>query len=291
MELISGKDAAAAVKLQIADAVTKMKNEGLRAPSLVAVIVGDDPASQTYVGHKEKTCQELGFDSKVISLPESATQQELMELIDQLNNDNMVDGFIVQLPLPRHFNEEEVIMAINPLKDVDGFHPMNVGRMVTGNEAFVSATPLGIVTLLEHYNIETAGKNCVVVGRSNIVGRPVTNLLSLKGKYADATVTMCHSRTQNLADFTRNADILIVAIGQKEFIKGDMVKQGAVVIDVGIHRVEDSTRKSGFRLVGDVEFDTASQRCSMITPVPGGVGPMTIVSLMLNTLKAVNYRK
>lgn len=291
MKLIDGKEVASALKKEISAEVQKMVQNNERPPKLVAVIVGSDGASLTYVGHKDKACLEVGFISSVVCLDESVTEEQLLEKVEELNNDHTVDGFIVQLPLPGHISEERVILAIDPLKDVDGFHPINVGRMVSGFDAFISATPLGIMELLKYYNIETRGKNCVVIGRSNIVGRPMANLLSSKGEYGDATVTMCHSRTQNLAEISSKADILIVAIGCREFVKADMVKQGAIVIDVGIHRVEDSTKKSGFSLVGDVAFEEVAPKCSMITPVPGGVGPMTIVSLMKNTLMSVKYRK
>lgn len=292
MELISGKVASEAIKRGISEEIEAMVAGGRKRPYLVAVLVGNDGASMTYVGHKERTCKELGMDSRVIHLDESVTENELLKVIDELNNDDSVDGFIVQLPLPRHINEDTIINAIDPVKDVDGFHPVNVGRMVLGmKNAHVSATPLGITELIKFYNIETSGKNCVVLGRSNIVGRPVSNLLSAKGYPGNCTVTMCHSRTKNIAEITRRADILIVAIGQREFVTADMVREGAVVIDVGIHRVPDAGKKNGYRLVGDVKYDEVAPKCSMITPVPGGVGPMTIVSLMLNTLRACKMRQ
>lgn len=291
MKLIDGKEVSSVLKKEISAEVQKMINNNERPPKLVAVIVGNDGASLTYVGHKDKACLDVGFVSSIICLDKSITEEQLIEQVKQLNNDDTVDGFIVQLPLPSHISEEKIILAIDPLKDVDGFNPINVGRMVSGFDAFISATPLGIMELLKYYKIETSGKNCVVVGRSNIVGRPMANLLSSKGSYGDATVTMCHSKTENLSEITSKADILIVAIGSREFIKADMVKDGAIVIDVGIHRVADPTKKSGFSLVGDVDYDQVAPKCSMITPVPGGVGPMTIVSLMKNTLMSVKYRK
>ena len=280
MQLIDGKHVATVMQQQIAVQVAAME----RAPMLVAILVGDDGASQTYVNNKEKMCSEGGFRSQVFRLPAETTEIELLELIARLNADDDVDGFIVQLPLPKHISEQRVIEAIDPRKDVDGFHPQNVGRMCAGLPAFVSATPAGILELLKFYKIETAGKNCVVLGRSNIVGRPVANLLSQKGW--DCTVTICHSRTKNLEEIVAQADIVIAAIGIAEFVTARMVKEGAVVIDVGITRVPSDQTKSGFKLLGDVKFDEVAPRCSYITPVPGGVGPMTIISLMLNTLKA-----
>jgi methylenetetrahydrofolate dehydrogenase (NADP+)/methenyltetrahydrofolate cyclohydrolase len=250
----------------------------------VAILVGNDGASETYVGHKETCCGEVGFRSTVLRMPSETTEEHLLAEIARLNTDSSVDGFIVQLPLPRHISEQRVIEAIDPRKDVDGFHPENVGRMTMGLPAFVSATPDGILSLLKYYRIETAGKHCVVIGRSNIVGRPVANLLSQKGW--DCTVTLCHSRTANLAEVVRTGDIVIAALGKPHFVTADMVKEGAVVIDVGITRVASPTTKSGWRLVGDVDFDAVAPKCSYITPVPGGVGPMTIISLMQNTLKA-----
>ncbi len=284
MEIIDGKEVAQALKKQIAAQVATMVGAGERAPHLVAILVGDDGASQTYVDHKEKMSAEVGFRSTVLRLSGDTSQAELLDLIAKLNRDTEVDGFIVQLPLPRHIDEQKVIEAIDPSKDVDGFHPENVGRMVMGLPSFVSATPDGILQLLKYYNIPTAGKHCVVIGRSNIVGRPIANLLSQKGW--DCTVTMCHSRTRNLADVVRSGDIVIAALGRAEFVTADMIKPGAVVIDVGITRVPAPETKSGFRLKGDVKFDEVAPLCSYITPVPGGVGPMTIISLMRNTLLA-----
>lgn len=286
MQLISGKEVAAKLKTEIAAEVTSIINNGGRAPKLVAVLVGEDGASQTYVGHKEKMCGEVGFKSQIVRMSSDTTEEELMNVINDLNSDNGIDGFIVQLPLPKHLSEQRVIEAIHPSKDVDGFHPENTGRMISGLDAYVPATPDGIMELLKHYNIETSGKHCVVIGRSNIVGRPIANLLSMKGYPGDCTVTICHSRTKNLAEVVHSGDIVIAALGIAEFVTADMVKDGAVVIDVGITRVKSETTKSGFKLLGDVKFDEVSPKCSYITPVPGGVGPMTIISLMKNTLKA-----
>lgn len=280
MQLIDGKAVATALKEQIKTEVAGME----RKPSLVAVLVGNDGASETYVGHKEKACAEIGFSSKVLRFADTISQEELLGEIHKLNNDHSVDGFIVQMPLPSHINEQTIIEAVDPRKDVDGFHPVNVGKMVLGMKSYVSATPLGILELLKYYNIETTGKNCVVVGRSNIVGRPLSNLLSTKGW--DCTVTMCHSKTKNLKEICLKADIIVAAIGKAEFITGDMVSPGAVVIDVGITRVASDQTKNGWKLLGDVKFDEVAPKCSYITPVPGGVGPMTIISLMQNTLLA-----
>lgn len=286
MKLIDGKKIAAEIKAKIAKEVAKMIDDDIRAPHLVAVLVGEDPASETYVASKEKACQSVGMMSSVYRYPAKTTQKELLDVVGFLNEDPQVDGFIVQLPLPDHIDENIIIEAIDPKKDVDGFHPMNVGRMVLNLPAYLPATPYGIMQMIEHAGVETSGKNVVVVGRSNIVGTPVSILLSRKTKNANATVTLCHSRTENLKEVCANADILIAAIGIPEFIKEDMVKQGAVVIDVGIHRVKSDKTKSGFKLIGDVAFDEVSKKASHITPVPGGVGPMTIVSLIQNTLKA-----
>ncbi len=284
MIIIDGKEVAAALRKEIAAEVETMTAAGERPPCLVAVLVGDDGASQTYVGSKERMSAEVGFRSRVLRMPAETTEDELLAEVALLNADPEVDGFIVQLPLPRHIDEQRIIEAIDPSKDVDGFHPENVGRMTMGLPAFVSATPDGILSLLKYYKIPTAGKHCVVVGRSNIVGRPIANLLSQKGW--DCTVTICHSRTANLAEVVRRGDIVIAALGKAEFVTADMVKEGAVVIDVGITRVPSTETKSGWRLLGDVAFDEVAPKCSYITPVPGGVGPMTVVSLMKNTLKA-----
>ncbi|MFO8067805.1 MAG: bifunctional methylenetetrahydrofolate dehydrogenase/methenyltetrahydrofolate cyclohydrolase FolD [Bacteroidales bacterium] len=289
MELIDGKKIANDIKEEITKEVQKIRDNNDKNPHLAAILVGNDPASETYVASKEKACKQVGFDSSVYRLPEDTTEEELLETVGFLNNDDEIDGFIVQLPLPSHINENKIIQSINPEKDVDGFHPVNVGRMSIGLPSYVSATPFGIVELIKRSGVETNGKNCVVLGRSNIVGRPVSILLSLNNENGNATVTVCHSRTKNLKEITSSADILVVAIGKPEFVTGDMVKKDAVVIDVGIHRVKSDKTKSGFRLIGDVNFDEVSKKASKITPVPGGVGPMTIVSLLMNTLKA--YKK
>lgn len=286
MKLIDGKKIAADIKAKIAIEVGKMIDDDIRAPHLVAVLVGEDPASETYVASKEKACKSVGMMSSVYRYPSKTSQKELLDIVSFLNNDPEVDGFIIQLPLPDHIDENTIIEAIDPKKDVDGFHPMNVGRMVLNLPAYLPATPFGIMQMLEHSGIETSGKNVVVVGRSNIVGTPVSILMSRKAKNANATVTLCHSRTENLKEVCAKADILIAAIGIPEFIKADMVKDGAVIVDVGIHRVKSDKTKSGFKLIGDVAFEEVSKKASHITPVPGGVGPMTIVSLIQNTLKA-----
>jgi len=286
MQLIDGKALAATIKDEIAREVDSLKSEGKKVPHLAAVLIGDDPASQVYVGGKVKACQKVGFKSTLIKHPATISEAEVLEIVQQLNQDADIDGFIVQLPLPDHINEEKITLAIDPKKDVDGFHPMNVGRMAIGLPTYLPATPYGIMQMLERYNIETAGKHCVVVGRSNIVGTPMSILLSRKGKVGNCTVTLTHSRTRDLPAETLRADIIIAAIGRPDFVTEDMVKEGAVVIDVGINRVEDSTRKRGYRLVGDVDFEKVAPKCSFITPVPGGVGPMTITSLLMNTLKS-----
>ncbi|MBR4505275.1 MAG: bifunctional methylenetetrahydrofolate dehydrogenase/methenyltetrahydrofolate cyclohydrolase FolD [Bacteroidales bacterium] len=287
--LLDGKAMALQIKDEIANEVRALTQQGHRAPHLAAVIVGTDGASMTYVANKEKSSHEAGFTSSVYRMSEQTTEKQLLETVEFLNNDPDIDGFIVQLPLPKHIDEQKVINAISPDKDVDGFTPINIGRMVLGEECFVPATPMGICTLLQRFGIDTAGKHCVVLGRSNIVGTPVANLLSRKG--VDCTVTMCHSRTQNLAELTRQADILVVAIGKPEFVTADMVKPGAVVVDVGIHRIEDASRKSGYRIIGDVKHSEVDAKCSWVTPVPGGVGPLTIVSLLQNTMKAYRRNK
>ena len=286
MILLDGKAVAAEIKNEIAKDVEVIVSAGGKRPHLAAILVGEDGASQTYVNSKEKSSLEVGFKSTVLCFPATMTEEALLLEIDKLNRDSDIDGFIVQMPLPKHIDEQRVIEAIDPSKDVDGFHPVNVGKMVLGLPSFVSATPSGIMDLLERYKIETSGKHCVVIGRSNIVGRPMANLLSQKSYPGDCTVTICHSRTKNIAKYTLEADIIIAALGSPEFLKGDMVKEGAVVIDVGITRVKADT-KSGFKLLGDVKFDEVAPKCSYITPVPGGVGPMTIISLLKNTLKAV----
>jgi methylenetetrahydrofolate dehydrogenase (NADP+) / methenyltetrahydrofolate cyclohydrolase len=282
---MDGKLVAEAIKADLKTESSRLIDSGID-PHLVAILVGDDPASHTYVRNKEKACQEVGIVSSIYRQSASMTEKELLTMIDFINNDPEVHGMIVQLPLPKHINPDKVIMQINPAKDVDGFHPVNVGRMVQGLPAYLPATPFGIMKLLEYYKVETEGKNCVILGRSNIVGTPLSILMSRKAYPGNATVTICHSKTQNLESYTREADILISAIGQPHFVHADMVKEGAVVIDVGIHRIPSEETKSGYRLIGDVKFDEVSKKASLITPVPGGVGLMTIVSLLLNTIKA-----
>ena len=286
MTLIDGKQTAETIKEEIKAEVGKLiDNEG-ESPHLAAILVGEDPASQTYVAHKEKDCKAVGILSSVYRMHSQVSEEELLDTIDFINNDDDIHGLIVQLPLPRHINVDKVIQHIDPRKDVDGFHPVNVGNMVLGNSTYLPATPYGIMELLRRYQIDTQGKHCVVLGRSNIVGTPVSVMLSRKSNPGNATVTVCHSKTQNLEEITRSADILIAAIGQPEFVTGQMVKKDAVVIDVGIHRVASDKTKSGFRLIGDVNFEEVAKKASYITPVPGGVGPMTRVALLLNTLKA-----
>ncbi|MBO7231128.1 MAG: bifunctional methylenetetrahydrofolate dehydrogenase/methenyltetrahydrofolate cyclohydrolase FolD [Bacteroidaceae bacterium] len=286
MQLIDGKAVATQIKKEIAEEVERIIAEGGKRPHLAAILVGHDGGSETYVANKVKSCEECGFTSTLIRYEADITEEELLKKVEELNNDPEVDGFIVQLPLPRHIDEQKVTEAIDYRKDVDGFHPINVGRLSIGLPCFLSATPNGIMELLARYNIDTKGKKCVVLGRSNIVGKPMANLMMQKSTPGDATVTVCHSHTENIAEECRQADIIIAALGQPHFVKADMVKEGAVVIDVGTTRVPDPTRKSGFRLCGDVDFENVAPKCSYITPVPGGVGPMTIVSLMKNTLLA-----
>lgn len=286
MQLIDGKAISAQMKKEIAEEVLRIKASGGKTPHLAAVLVGHDGGSETYVASKVRTCEEVGFKSSLIRFEDNVSEKELLTCVEQLNNDQDVDGFIVQLPLPKHISEQKVIEAIDYRKDVDGFHPINVGRMSIGLPCFVSATPAGILELLKRYEIPTQGKHCVVLGRSNIVGKPVANLMMQKGYPGDATVTVCHSRTPNIKEICLSADIIIAALGVPEFLKGDMVKDGAVVIDVGTTRVPSTETKSGFKLKGDVAFDEVSHKASFITPVPGGVGPMTIISLMRNTLLA-----
>ena len=286
MILLDGKKTSNDIKDEIAIEVAKMKTNEEKTPHLAAILVGTDGASMTYVGAKVKACEQIGFTSTLIDLPTETTEVVLLEQIEKLNQDSDIDGFIVQLPLPKHIDEQKVLKAINPDKDVDGFHPTNVGRMALDLPCFLPATPYGILELLERYNIETSGKNVVVMGRSHIVGRPMSILMSQKRKAGDATVTLVHSRTKDLKSFTQQADIIIVAIGISEFLKGDMVKEGVVIIDVGITRLPDVTKKNGFRLAGDVDFKSVSKKASHITPVPGGVGPMTIAMLLKNTLLA-----
>ncbi|MCB0794148.1 MAG: bifunctional methylenetetrahydrofolate dehydrogenase/methenyltetrahydrofolate cyclohydrolase FolD [Flavobacteriales bacterium] len=284
--LLDGKAASKAIRDRIAEQAAEVTAKRGRPPHLAAVLVGEDGASRTYVNSKVRACEKAGFRSTLIELNADISEEELLEQVDALNKDPELDGFIVQLPLPQHVNEDKITLAIDPTKDVDGFHPENLGRMVLGLSGFLPATPAGVVELLRHFEVPTSGKHCVVVGRSNIVGTPMSILMSRNADPGNCTVTITHSRTKDLAAITRQADILIPAIGKPEFITADMVKEGAVVVDVGIHRVQDSSRQKGFRLVGDVKFDEVAPKCSWISPVPGGVGPMTITSLLLNTLKA-----
>lgn len=286
MQLIDGKAISAQIKKEIAEEVANIKAAGGKTPHLAAILVGHDGGSETYVASKVRTCEEVGFKSTLIRYEENVSEEELLRCVDQFNNDPDIDGFIVQLPLPKHISEQKIIEAIDYRKDVDGFHPINVGRMSIGLPCFVSATPAGIIELLKRYNIPTQGKSCVVLGRSNIVGKPVASLMMQKGYPGDATVTVCHSRTPNIKEICLQADIIIAALGSPEFLKGDMIKEGAVVIDVGTTRVVSTETKSGFKLKGDVAFDEVAKKASYITPVPGGVGPMTIISLMRNTLLA-----
>jgi len=290
MTILDGRKISNDIKDEIAAQVATMKSNSEKVPHLAAVLVGTDGASMTYVGAKVKACERIGFDSTLIDLPEETTEEELLNHIDNLNNNDEIDGFIVQLPLPKHIDEQKVLMAVDSDKDVDGFHPTNVGKMTLDLPSFLPATPFGILELLERYNVETSGKHVVVMGRSHIVGRPMSILMSQKRKAGNATVTVVHSRTQNLAEFTREADIIVAAIGISEFLKGDMVKEGVVIIDVGITRVPDDTKKRGYRLAGDVDFESVSKKASYITPVPGGVGPMTIAMLLKNTLLAREMR-
>jgi methylenetetrahydrofolate dehydrogenase (NADP+) / methenyltetrahydrofolate cyclohydrolase len=284
MQLIDGKFLSDTIKNEIKIEVEQLMLKGGKKPHLAAVLIGNNPASEAYVGNKIKSCEQVGFSSTLIRRDVNVTQEELLEIVQQMNDDADIDGFIVQLPLPKHIDEAAITLAIDPKKDVDGFHPVNFGRMTQGMPAFLPATPFGILEMLTRYKIDTVGKNCVIVGRSNIVGTPLSILLSRKGW--DCTVTLAHSRTQNLKEVCSRADILVAAIGMAHFITPDMVKEGAVVIDVGMNRIDDATRKSGSRLVGDVDFDAVAPQCSFITPVPGGVGQMTVTSLMLNTLKS-----
>lgn len=288
MKIISGIEVSDKIKNDIAQEVEVIKLRGGKVPHLAAVLVGNDGASQTYVNAKVKACEKVGFGSSLVQLPETISEVELLNEIQKLNNNNDIDGFIVQLPLPKHINEQKVTEAISPLKDVDGFHPVSLGKMVLNLPSFLPATPYGIVEMLRHYNIPTEGKHCVVIGRSNIVGSPMSILMARNTYPGNCTVTLTHSKTQNLAEITKQADILIVALGKPEFLTANMVKDGATVIDVGIHRIEDATKKSGFRLIGDVKFDEVAPKCAFISPVPGGVGPMTIASLLKNTLLAVS---
>ncbi len=288
MQLLDGKIVSAAYKEQIKQQVTLRKESGKKTPHLAAILIGDNPASKAYVGNKVRTCAELGFESSLIEYDTTVTEVVLLQKIVELNNDNRVDGILVQLPLPDHINENKVIETINPKKDVDGFHPINLGKMLIGQETFIPATPYGILLMLEHYNIKTTGMHCVVIGRSNIVGTPLSVLMSRNTEPGNCTVTLTHSRTKNLNDICKTADIIIAAIGKPHFVTSEMVKEGAIIIDVGINRIQDETKKSGSRLVGDVDFEDVKNKCSYITPVPGGVGLMTICALMKNTLRAVD---
>ena len=286
MKLLDGKQTSADIKVEIAAAVSKIKDQGKRAPHLAAILVGTNGASMTYVGAKVKACELVGFDSTLIDLPVETTEADLLSEIHALNDNPAIDGFIVQLPLPKHIDEQKVLMAVHPDKDVDGFHPMNVGRMALDLPTFLPATPYGIMELLERYEVPTSGKHVVVIGRSHIVGRPMSILMSQKRPAGDATVTIAHSRTTNLSELTLDADIIVAALGIPEFLTAEMVKPGAVIIDVGITRVSDETKKRGYRIAGDVHFETVAKKASFITPVPGGVGPMTIAMLLKNTLLA-----
>jgi len=285
-QLIDGKKISQELQNEIAEEVKQIISKGGKIPHLAAVLVGNDPASQAYVGSKVKTCEKVGFKSTLVKFEADITEKQLLDKLEELNNDKDIDGYIVQLPLPKHISEQKVIEAVKPSKDVDGFHPINVGRLVLDLPTYISATPYGITQLFERYKIETSGKNCVVIGRSHIVGSPMSILMAKNSKYANCTVTLCHSRTKDLKTHCLNADIIIAAIGKPNYVTADMVKPGAVIIDVGINRVEDKTNPKGYKLVGDVNFDEVAPRCSYITPVPGGVGPMTIASLLKNTLLA-----
>lgn len=290
MQLLDGKATAEKIREELKLAVETRKSRGQKIPHLAAVIVGSDGASRTYVNSKVKTCEKVGFKSTLIELATDISEEELLAKVNDLNLDDEIDGFIVQLPLPKHIDEHKITLAIRPSKDVDGFHPENIGRMMLNLPCFLPATPAGIVELLDRYAIETSGKHCVVIGRSNIVGSPMSILMWRNAKIGNCTVTITHSRTKHLDEISKSADILIVALGKPEFVTKDMVKDGAVVVDVGIHRVEDASRRSGFKLLGDVKFDEVAPKCSFISPVPGGVGPMTIVSLMINTLRAMDLK-
>ncbi|MBB6460687.1 bifunctional methylenetetrahydrofolate dehydrogenase/methenyltetrahydrofolate cyclohydrolase FolD [Flammeovirga kamogawensis] len=290
MQLIDGKATSNAIKLEIAEEVRKLTAAGGKKPHLAAILVGEDGASRTYVNHKVKSCEQVGFKSTLCKFDADITEEALLQTIDELNNDDDIDGFIVQLPLPKHINETKVTEAIDPNKDVDGFHPTNLGKMMLGLPTFLPATPYGIIQLLDRYGIETSGKKCVIVGRSHIVGTPMSLLMSRNSKVGNCTVTLTHSRTKDLKKECLEADILIAALGKAEFVTADMVKEGAVIVDVGITRIEDASKKSGFTLKGDVKFDEVSEKASWITPVPGGVGPMTVVSLLMNTLESVKRK-
>lgn len=286
MTILNGKQISEDIQNEIALEVLAIREQGGRVPHLAAVLIGNDGASETYVAAKVKACEKIGFKSTMVRLSAETTEQELLYIVEGLNNDPDIDGYIVQLPLPKHINEHVIVEAVSPKKDVDGFHPQNVGRMALNLPSYLPATPYGIIQLLERYQVETAGKNCVVIGRSNIVGSPMSILMARNNTPGNCTVTLCHSKTKNLKEFTLNADIIIVALGKPEFLTADMVKDGVVVIDVGITRVQSDKTKSGFKLLGDVKYDEVAAKASFITPVPGGVGPMTIASLLMNTLKA-----
>jgi len=287
MVLLDGKKTSQDIQLEIAEKVEQLKAEGKKTPHLAAILVGGDGASLTYVNAKVKACEKVGFDSTLVHMDATTSEEDLLNKIDDLNNDDAIDGFIVQLPLPEHIDETKVTLAVSPAKDVDGFHPESIGKMCLNLPTFLPATPNGILEMLKRYNVETSGKHCVVIGRSHIVGSPMSILMARNGNPGNATVTLTHSRTQNLKEVCASADILIAAVGKPLFVTADMVKPGAVVVDVGIHRVEDTSKKSGFKLLGDVDFANVAEKCSHISPVPGGVGPMTIASLMMNTLAAI----
>ncbi len=290
MQLIDGKKISSDILDEIMIQVKELQARGKKVPHLATVLVGDDGASQTYVAAKVKACERVGFESTLVRLPESTSEQELLEKVNELNANSAIDAYIVQMPLPKHINEQKIIESIFPQKDVDGFHPQNVGKMALNLPTYLPATPYGIIQLLKRYNISTEGKHCVVIGRSNIVGSPMSILMARNSNPGNCTVTLCHSKTVNLKEHTLLADIIIIALGRPEFLTANMVKQGAVVIDVGITRVASAQTKSGFKLLGDVKFDEVAPKCSYITPVPGGVGPMTIASLLMNTLLAVNSK-
>jgi len=290
MQLLSGKEASENIKSQLSNKIQHLKKRNFRLPHLVAVLIGNNGASETYIASKIKNCEEIGFQSSLIRFDETVSEPELLKKIQVLNEDDLTDGILVQLPLPKHIDEQKIINAISPDKDVDGFHPISIGRMVQGSPTFIPATPYGIILLMQHYNIDAKGKHVVVIGRSNIVGRPISILLSSNKPYGNATVTLCHSHTPNLKELSLQADILIAALGKPGFVKNDMVKENAVVIDVGITRVEDSTAKKGFRIKGDVSFNEVATKTSYITPVPGGVGLMTIAALLKNTMHAYLMR-
>ena len=287
MVVLDGKATSAQIRAELAEKVKVLKAEGKKVPHLAAILVGEDGASRTYVNAKVRDCEEVGYGSTLIKLPEETSESELLKAIHKLNNDEDVDGYIVQLPLPKHIDETKVLLAIDPKKDVDGFHPENVGKMTLNLPTYIPATPQGIVEIIRRYNVLTEGKDCVVIGRSQIVGSPMSILLSQHNYPGNCTVTLCHSRTKNLKEVCKKADIIVAALGQPGFVTADMVKDGACVIDVGITRVEDASKKNGFRLLGDVDYDAVAPKCSFITPVPGGVGPMTRAALMLNTMKVI----